>query len=274
MASGRGSVASSRGSYREESQMSRTGQDSEYEGFEDYTEGEILSEIALHVCQELSAGGQGSPMAEKIIMDNLNLVVMKFVSKMAQRGNQIKDMGKQVKGIKPESNGGTFIAVGEWWKAINTVGDSFGWSFALRCLFLKQTGGLARGVHDGHRHRVMEFMEDMAWMPEYKEGHRETDSRHWLYVWVNVGIRMILEFHQAQPAEMIEAGLLKMMNGAAYRLDPRSDDPLNSQIHKIDALYKAGNIFLKRRSTDLIASPIYWWSILFKWLKEQKPAGP
>ena len=244
-----------------------------FEGFEDMTLEEIKAEVKVYIAEQLESNGRGSAMTEKILMDNFP--PLGIVSKTSQRSAQIRDINRQVKEIKPQSDGGSFIAISDWWKAINSVGDSFSWSFEVRCLFLKLTGGLAAGVNDIIRDRVMVLMtETEAWLPDYQPGHRETDVRHWLYVWMDVGIKLILEFHQVQPQGMIKKGLTELMAMPKYKIDQRCDDPLNRDFHKVDELYRAGNVYLRKRSADLVGTPIYWWQIMIDGLKLQAPAGP
>jgi hypothetical protein len=244
-----------------------------YEGFEDMTLEEIHEEIAVYVSEKLTLRGRGTAMTEAILLDNLPPIGV--VSKASQRSAQIRDMVRQVKEIKPQSNGTTFISLCDWWKAINDQANSFCWSIELRILFLKNTGGLAAGIHDENRDRVKEMMTDISsWLTDYDVGHRETDARYWIYIWMDVGIQMIEEFHQVLPTHLILEGLVDLMGQKAYKLTASSDDPLNQEIWKVHALYRAGNNHLRRRSADLVNTPIWWWQIMIKGLMEQPPGGP
>jgi hypothetical protein len=80
---------------------------------------------------------------------------------------------------------------------------------------------------------------------------QKSDQRYWLYAWTDVGLKMISEFHQIQQVDEIERQLGELMEEEAYQIKADVDDPLNSQLYKVQALYKAMNTWLRDRSSAL-----------------------
>jgi hypothetical protein len=118
-------------------------------------------------------------------------------------------------------------------------------------------------------------MEDIGtWLPDYSKTKPESNNRYWLYLWVDVGLRLIEEFHTTLPQNLMEEGLAKLMKKSKFQLDTKDDDVLNSQFYKVDSVYKAIYKYLREQSSSYASSPMYVWSLLHRWLEEQKPVGP
>jgi hypothetical protein len=180
-------------------------------GFDGESKESILAELYLYVAERLAALGKGTRVTEKIIMD----YIPPFHFRTRNQSSVTKDFARVAKEIK--SGKGISLSVGEWWALINEYGNDHGWSFAVRIRWLTRTGGLAPKVNDGHMNRVKALMKGIkGWMPDYDASRSESDGRHWLYCWTNVGLKLIEEFHQVEPTEMIEKAVEDLMAEEEY----------------------------------------------------------
>ena len=237
-------------------------------GFDGDSKETIMTELYLMVADTLAAWGMGTRVTEAIIMDHVP--PLHFRTKNA--GSVTKDFSRVAKEVKPEK--GFTLSIGEWWALINELGNDHGWSFAMRIRWLTRTAGLAAKVNEGQAARIKAIMKDIKrWMPDYDLSRSESEGRYWLYCWIKVGLKMIEEFHQVEPTEVIEGALEELMAEDEYQLVV-GEDPLNSQFHKVDSLYKAMYTMLRDKSSDLISSPLYVWKLLTGHLKAQTPIGP
>jgi len=270
-----------RGSLGHEPELNQEERDSVSEYLDDtedlsgFDQGEtmedVLEEVLVYVQDRLSLIHQDNPENISILMDNIPPLGI-YNKYPGQVSSKFK---KGASDIKPETHK-SYICFREWWKMIEEVASLAGWSIKSRVLFLGKTGGLAEGVKDDYRDRVKNLIEDISiWLPrKYNKAKSERDNRYWLYLWMDVGIRLIEEFHTALPPNLMEEGLMKMMKLSKYKLDAKEDDFLNSQFYKVDLIYKAIYKHLREQSSSYASSPLYVWSLLHRWLESQKPVGP
>ena len=256
-----------------QSKISEYDEDSGISGFDRESMETILQELHMYVCDALSELGKDTPVTEAIIMDCIPM--MNLWTK--NQSSTTKDFARAVKDIKPRTSD-DYISVREWWKAINLLADDYGWSLRMRVTFMRRTGGLAAKHNDEIAQRMKNLMEHMSdWIRSadaFEPSRPESDQRYWLYAWTDVGLKMISEFHQIQQADEIERQLGELMEEEAYQIKADVDDPLNSQFHKVQALYKAMNNWLRDRSSALVESPLYVWKLLVEWMKASRPMGP
>ena len=266
-----GSVAKSAGYSK--SEVSEYDEDSGVSGFGGDSMDTILAELLTYVCDALSELGKDTPVTEAIIMDNVPMLNLWTKN----QSSTTKDFVRAVKDIKPRTQD-DYVSVREWWKAINTLADDFGWSLRMRVTFMRRTGGLAPKLNDDIVRRVKDLMEHMGdWVRSvevFEPNKPEKDQRYWLYVWTDVGLKLITEFHQVQQADEVERQLGELMDEERYEIQAGVDDPLNSQFHKVQTLYQAMNTWLRDRSSALVDSPLYVWKLLVEWLKASRPVGP
>ena len=125
-----------------------------------------------------------------------------------------KDFNRAVKDIRPRTDG-DYISVREWWKAINLLADDYGWSLRMRVTFMRRTGGLAPKLNDDMVRRVKDLMDHPeSWVrsaASFEASKPESNQRYWLYIWVDVGLKLISEFHQIQQVDEVERQLAELM---------------------------------------------------------------
>ena len=196
----------------------------------------ILEELGIAVSEDLAIMGKATVETEKLILEN----IPDFDFRTKARSTATRDFLKVAKDIKPDASE-NYINLGEWWTQFTEVGNDQGWSVAMRFRFLARTGGLKEGVHEAYRVRVKTMVKNIKeWLPEYESTKSEEEGRYWLSMWVALGLKMIKEFHQIQPTEKIEEGLVALMAEEKYRISSEGKDPLNSQFHKVDSGYGRG----------------------------------
>jgi hypothetical protein len=248
-------------------------EETEVEGFDGDALESIIEELYIYVCDALSEIGKDTPVTEQIIMDCIPM----FNLKTKNQSSTTKDFNRAVKDIRPRTNG-DYISVREWWKAINLLADDYGWSLRMRVTFMRRTGGLAPKLNDDIVRRVKDLMDHPeSWVrseASFEASKPESNQRYWLYIWVDVGLKLISEFHQIQQVDEVERQLAELMEEDRFKIFNHVDDPLNSQFHKVQSLYKAMNVWLRDRSSALVDSPLYVWKLLVEWLKSSKPVGP
>ena len=266
-------VVTKRGSASVRSGVSSYDEESGVTGFEGAAMEEIMEELAVYVCDALAAIGKDTPVTVGIIMDclpTLNLWTK-------NQSSTTKEFARAVKDIKPRTSD-SYISVREWWKAINLLADDYGWALRVRVTFMRRTGGLAPKHNDDIAQRVKDFIEHPNdWVrsaKSFEASTPESNQRYWLYLWIDVGLKLISEFHQVQQVDVVEEQLGELMDEERWEISADVDDPLNSQIHKVQSLYKAMNTWLRDRSSALVDSPLYVWKLLVEWLKTNRPVGP
>jgi len=169
-----------------------------------------------------------------------------------------------------------FISLAEWWKMIGTKANDMGWTPAMRVRFLANTGGLPSTKEYAVRaERVKAMLAQIAeWLPRYDENTSEERFEYWLYIWVDIALKFVTEFYQVQPMEMVEKKLVAYMGQPEHLIDSSDNDFLNSQFHKVHAMYVAMNVWLRHRSSELVNTPLLTWRIWTEWLEKQEPGGP
>ena len=226
----------------------------------------IEEEVTAYVTERLAEQGNETPLTVGTLVDNIPRLGM-----FTRKGHEASVTGnftKAVRELKPYSDG-VFVSVPQWWKRINEIGDDNGWSLPMRVRFLARTGGLALKVHDSHRQRVIDFMRDYRdWMPQYEPQRPEGDNRYWLYLWIEVGLKFVQEFHTIQHPEVIEEGLNVLFKDPKYAFKSKTD-PLNEDFYRVVLLYQDLNVWLVERSSDLVNSPFYVYRLLKKWLTRE-----
>ena len=137
------------------------------------------------------------------------------------------------------------INVAQWWRKINDTCDEM--TIANRMKFLRKTGGLAEGVNNHYRQRVMDFMEDTTgWLPALDLFTPEMNERYWLEQWVMVGLKFIEEFFSVQRTDDTDEGLKELMEKKKYKFTNKID-PLNGDFYKVVMMYHDINTWLKER---------------------------
>jgi hypothetical protein len=223
----------------------------------------IEEEVAVYVTERLAQQGNETPLTVRTLVENIPRLGL--YTRKGHEASVTGQFSKAVRDLKPYSDG-MFISVPQWWKRINEVGDDNGWSLPMRVRFLHRTGGLALKVHDSHRQRVIDFMRDYRdWMPHYESQRSESDHRYWLFLWMDVGIKFVQEFHTIQHPEVIEQGLSTLFKDPKYAFKSK-EDPLNEDFYRVVLLYQDLNIWLVERSSDLVNSPFYVYRLMKKWL--------
>jgi hypothetical protein len=246
-----------------------TSEESEWKGESD---SEIKERIRDFVKRHLEERGIYSPTVLKIITGNLSPFRWPALKNQASTARSYSGVAKNIKVSCTE----IYISVNEWWKKINDYATDNGWSPAIRIRFLANTGGLNSGkVYETRVERVKALMAQISeWMPRYDGATPGDQFEYWTFVWVEVGLKFIEEFHQVQPTEMIEGGLQEFMRQSEYLIKADCDDFLNTQFHKVHAMFVAMNVWLRERSSALVDTPLWTWRLLVDWLDSQTPAGP
>mgnify|MGYP003385953845 CR=1 FL=1 len=254
--------------YDEESILS-----SESNGWRGETDSEIKERVLAYATEQLQARGRLSTATLKIIMANLPSFHPRMTG--SQRSTIIGKFTSVSKHIKPTQND-IYISLAEWWRMINGKANELGWTCAMRFRFLVNTGGLPpTGEYEVRAERVKAFMDrHEEWLPRYEDTTSEEKLDYWLFIWVDVGLKFIYEFYTVQPTEMIEEGLVAYMNQPEHLINASCDDVLNSQFHKVHAMWRAMNVHLRLRSAAMVDSPQVTWRLLVEWLEKQKPGGP
>jgi hypothetical protein len=253
----------------------RRGDGSEYE-YEDSvwhgeTDGEIKDRIRTHAQSHLEARGKLATSVLDIVMDNLPPFRW---TRTKNQHSIIRSFTTVTKNIKPACSE-TYINTNEWWKMFNRSARDYQWNIGNRIRCLAINGGLPSTKEyllPSERMRTM--MEQIkVWMPRYDENVDELDFEYWVFVWVDITLHVIEEFHQIQPMEMVEQGLLKYMQQPEYLINQDDDEFLNTQFHKVSGMYVAMNVWLRERSSPLVNTPLWGWQTLVRWLEKQSPGG-
>jgi len=239
-------------------------------GFSGMFRQDVVDEVTEYVTQKLTESGNVSTLTIDTIVKHLPKLGLYTRKGHEQSATQY--FTRAAKDITPYSEG-AFISVPEWWRMLNELLDDRGWSLAVRVRFLGRTGGLAAKVNDSCLTRVKDLIRNSSsWLPDYDAQRPEEDNRYWLYIWIDVGLKLIQEFHSVQKSEVIEEGLKVLFKDKKYAFTSQAD-PLNRDFYRVCLLYQDMNVWLVERSSDLVNSPIYVWKLLKKWLKEQGVAG-
>jgi len=241
-------------------------------GFDGETREEVMEELSIYLCEKLAAMGKGTPELEKTFMENIP--DFNHRTRKGGRNNVTRDFEKVAKTIKPDASE-NYLNWGEWWHMLYEAANDQGWSMAMTIRMLARSGGMAPGVNDAYKSRIITLMKGIKeWLPAYDSTRSEDEGRYWLNMWVEVGLKMAKEFHQLQPTEKIEEGLRALMAESKYAISAAGKDPLNSQFHKVDSLQRGMYAWLRERSSSLTSAPLYMWKMLTEWLTAQVPIGP
>jgi hypothetical protein len=239
-------------------------------GFPGMDRQDISDEVEAYVTEGLEQLGLENELLIRCMVDNLPKLGL--YTRKGYESSTTSAFVKIVKTITPYTSR-AFISVTEWWKLLNQVGDDNGLSIPYRVRFLARTGGLAQKVNESYRTRVQGLMTNYkSWLPLYESTRDEEDHRYWLFLWMDVGLKLIQEFYTVQTTEMVEEGLKELFALEKYRFTSE-DDPLNKDFFRVVLLYQDLNMWLTERSSDLVNSPLYIWQLLKDWLNEQGVTG-
>ena len=241
-------------------------------GFEGMDRKEILDVLQGYCEERLTEGGQMSELTVAAIMDNfpqLGMYPKKGKEEVITRG-----FSRAVKDIKPQSEKDkNFIGVAQWLRQINYLADDNGWSIPTRIRFLMRTGGLAAKVNDDVRERVLDFMrETKDWLPNYDSGRNPKDNQYWLPLWIDVCVKIVVEFHSYVHADDIEEGIEKLLNADKYVFKSKTN-PVNEDFHRVVTAYQDLNTWLRERNSELVNSPLYVFDKLRRWLTSHGRGG-
>jgi hypothetical protein len=179
------------------------------------------------------------------------------------------------KELKPFSEG-EYIAVAEWWEMLNDLMDDNGISFAMRFRFLIRTGGLAKNVHEGYRKRVIDFMKKgkdrSKWLLNYDAKTSEENYQYWLFIWVDVAVKFIIEFFMVLKTSVVEEGLAALIEKKEYNFTDK-EDPVNKDVYRVKLLMQDILEYMEERGSDLLQSPVYIIGLIQKWLPTQGVGG-
>jgi hypothetical protein len=229
----------------------------------------IIQKTMAWMIPELRLLGFESGMLEETITRNFPALGVK-----TKQQNHILTLFKKVASvIKPQTKD-NFISISEWFRDLNQGCTDHYISLRMRIRFLDRTGGLKEArEYEQFIRRVQELMRNIdQWLPEYDHAVDEREGQYWLIIWMKVQLKLIREFHQQLPVEVIVKGVEKELDH--YVLDLQGEDVVNNQFYKILAAYQHINNWLKERSSNLGDSSLYIWRILTNWLSQQKPYGP
>jgi hypothetical protein len=234
---------------------------------------DIRKRIRKYATDFLELRGKFSTIVLEIVMKNL--APFRYRLTKSHQASIVRSFNAVAKQIKPACTD-IFISMAEWWKMINARSNDYGWAPTMRVRFLANTGGLpSTKEYLVRQERVKSLIHQIhEWMPRFDESVEEDMFEYWTFVWVDVGLKLIEEFHQVQPTEMIEAGLQAYMKQPEHKIDAYCDNFLNTQFHKVHAMFVAMNVWLRERSSALVGTPLWTWRILEEWLVSQTPAGP
>ena len=247
--------------------MSReTAEGESLEGFPGMDRIAIEAEVRLYVEEHLERQGNATPLAIKTLVESIPRLGV--YTRKGHEASVTGSFNKHVKDMKPYSDG-SFISMPQWWRKLRERADDNGWSLPMLIRFIGRTGGLAQGVNDGVRKRVIDLMDNyQSWLPHYEPQRPEVDNRYWVYLWIDIGLKFIREFHMVQNQEVIEEGLNDLFAMEKYKFTSQGD-PLNEDFHKICTLYEDMNVWLTERSSDLVSSPVFVYRKLRTWLRER-----
>ena len=149
-----------------------------------------------------------------------------------------------------------FINVAQWWRKINQLCNDYEIVISDRFKFLRKTGGLAEGVNNHYRQRVIDFMENTeSWLPTLDLSTPDCNERYWLEHWVLVGLKFLEEFFIVQRTDDVDEGLKELMSKERYKFS-NDKDPLNGDFYKVVMMYNDINLWLKERGSGLVHSPL------------------
>jgi hypothetical protein len=269
-------LSSAQGSARSKSRPSEYDEDSDEEGvagFEGMDREEILEEITSYAETRLEEEGCQSHLALQILIENfpeMNLLG----PKLGKEDGVTSKFARLAKEIAPQTDGGLFISMSQWWLALNNTANDNGWSIPSRVRFLYRTGGLTPlPSHSNFKEQAMNLMKVWKdWLPQYETSRRAKDNRYWFTLWIDIGVKFISEFHTVQHTEEVERGVEKMLEAKKYDFTS-IDDPLNEDFPKVLLAHQDMVRWLTERSSNLVDSPLYVYGILKKWLLKQGKDG-
>jgi hypothetical protein len=240
------------------------------DGFPNKTRKQIMELIRSYASEKLREVGQLSNLTLKTIVDYFPK--MGIYPKDGKEDHFTKSFNRVAKDIKVNPTD-SFFSVPQWWRSVNEAGDDYGWSIPIRIRFLTKTGGMPVKVNDLHRDRIMDVMRHWdTWMPNYDPSRAVNDNDYWFRIWIQVAVKMILEFYHVQHQDTINADLEKLMEADKYKFASK-DDPLNEDFFRVCLLYQDLNIWLTERSSDFVNSPLYVYGLLKNWLEKQRGVG-
>ena len=232
---------------------------------------EEVTELLLEYAYEgLAAEGKDTDETRRILRENMP----EFTNVNSNRDKPkiTASFDKVAKGIEPFAEG-EYISVTEWAKMANQAASGQGWSLASRFRFMTETGGLKEDVHESARERVLTLMETTeTWMPNYAPARDEENFAEWLYCWMDWLVKMIVEFHIVLDTKTVKKGLDQLFKLEKYRF-AYEDDPLNKDFWRVATLYNEALVYLKKRSSNLVKSPLYTFDLVMLWLQNQGWVG-
>jgi hypothetical protein len=239
-------------------------------GFEGMYRDDIQEWIRTYVTERLEHLGKWSPLLVNMFTDYMPK--MGIILKSGRAPSIVSSFKTKIREMTPYVNG-DHISMVQWWRMLNQKLDVLDWPISLRIVFLEQTGGLAPKHQDNISARVKHFFENpKSWLPDYDQNRMEDENREWLTNWLDIGLKLVAEFHSVQNTEDVENELTRKMKESKYEF-VKSEDPLNENMNKVHMLWQDVVLFLEERSSDLISSPMYVWKLMKEWLLRQGVSG-
>lgn len=236
------------------------------DGFAGMNRTMIEEEVRVYVTEQLEKQGNATPLAIGILVENIPRLGV--YTRKGHSASVTSAFTKHARDMKPHTDG-PFISMHQWWRMLKERADDNGWSLPMLVRFIARTGGLAEKVNEGIRKRVIDLMKNyQSWLPHYEPQRSELDNRYWLYLWLDVGLKIIKEFHMVQSQEAIEGSLRDILEDPKY-LPVSHEDPLNEDFHRIVSLHEDLYMVMNERSCDLVSSPAYVYRMVKRWLKKK-----
>jgi len=234
------------------------------------TRAEVTDTLLAYAFDALGEEGKDTEEVRRIVTENMPPFTL--VTKHGQKPNITNAFSKNVKDIKPYCDG-EYISMDEWWKALAEMAQDLGLSIPLMCRFLAKTGGLAKGVHDAYKKRVIDMWKDRSsWLTNYDANRDEKALEYWAYIWMDVTVKFMCEFYVVLDNEEVETSLEELCTEDCYAITDVVD-PMNRELWKAYQLYKDMLTLLKDRGSDLVNSPQFPINMLKKWLLTQGIGG-
>lgn len=182
---------------------------------------------------------------------------------------------KAVEFVKPYMKD-SFINIKEWWELLGRHFDDYGLSIRMRMRVMAKTGGLPEKGYELFKRKVKHMMQPREitdWLPEYDTNRDESDKEYWIYTWIDLGAKLISEFHVVQGERVIEEGLDALFKDKEYRII-NDGDALNTEFYKVCMIFKAAMQYLRDRGSQMVGSPAIVMQKVQDWLyKKQGPIG-
>ena len=233
----------------------------------------FIAEMDRKVTRELSKHGRLTTISKKIIMDNIHSNPLFTMGK----GNELKFMSSfptMLEKISPEILG-DYVNVSHWLTMLKEQSASFGLPIKYLFTFMKDHGGLKKGLHPDMVAKVktlFSIVKMKKWLPDYDPGHPADDDHYWIPSWVSAQLQLVIHFwrptNDAVNTTQVRTVLKKL------KLTQGEDDPLNNEMYKVADTFDGMIAVLEERDGLRDASYARLLAMLRDHLKTLSPAGP